>query len=326
MKDKMSWVEIISKYLPIWVAVSISFALIVGCYFPEKVSIFKPFIPLYLFIMLYPMMINLRIEDIIKVARKPKPIFLAIFMNFLISPLLAFLWTHLLFQSTPYLAAGFILKIVVPCSGMVAAWTGYARGRVETALIIVALSLILAIFFIPFWMWILARIYIQIDPFMIFQKLILIVILPLIAGIATRKLLIHKVGMEGYRQIAQRFPAISTCGMLIMVFIIISTQASLIVPNFHYVLLVVFGIAILYPLNSLLVVLLSKILRFDYGDAIALVYSVTAKNHAITIGIAVTAFGALVALPAAVAPLIQIPIMLLILRLSSRLKSLYETV
>ncbi len=98
------------------------------------------------------MMINLRVEDIVKVVRKPKPIFLAIFMNFLISPSLAFLWAHLLFQNAPYLATGFILKIAVPCSGMVAAWTGYARGRVETALIIVALSLILAIFFVPFWM------------------------------------------------------------------------------------------------------------------------------------------------------------------------------
>ncbi len=150
--------------------------------------------------------------------------------------------------------------------------------------------------------------------------------LPLTAGIATRKLLIRKIDMERYRQIGPRFPAISTCGMLIMVFIIISTQARLIVPNFHYVLLVVFGIATLYPLNSLLVVLLSRIFRFDYEDTIALVYSVTAKNHAITIGTAVTAFSeTLVALPAAVAPLIQIPIMLLILKLSPKIESLYDT-
>ena len=91
--------------------------------------------------------------------------------------------------------------------------------------------------------------------------------------------------------------------------------------NFHYVLLVVFSIATLYPLNSLLVVLLSRIFHFDYGDTITLVYSVTAKNHAITIGIAVTAFSrTIVALPV-VAPLIQIPIMLLILKLSPKLNA-----
>ena len=54
---------------------------------------------------------------------------------------------------------------------MVTAWTGYARGKVETALIIVALSLLLAIPLVPFWMWLLARIYVSIDPFMILQKI-----------------------------------------------------------------------------------------------------------------------------------------------------------
>jgi len=54
---------------------------------------------------------------------------------------------------------------------MVAAWTSYARGKVETALIIVALSLLLAIPLVPFWMWLLARIYVSIDSFMILQKI-----------------------------------------------------------------------------------------------------------------------------------------------------------
>ena len=53
----------------------------------------------------------------------------------------------------------------------------------------------------------------------------------------------------------------------------------------------------------------------------AIGYSVAAKNHAITIGVATTAFGGTLAvLPAAVAPIIQIPIMLLFLKLSHRIE------
>ena len=317
----MRWAEAVRKFLPIWVAISISLALIIGYFYPE-ISKLKPLIPFFLFVMLYPMMINLKIEDVVKAAKSPKIISIALLMNFLLAPLLGALWAFILLRNTdPYLATGFILKIVVPCSGMVAAWTGYARGKVETALIIVALSLLLAIPLVPFWMWLLARIYVSIDPFMILQKIFFIIILPLIAGSITRKLLIRKIGMEKYRKISPDFPAVSTLGMLIMIFTIISTQARTIIPNFHYVSLVLLGIATLYPLNFLLVIFISKALRIGFGDCMALGYSVTAKNHAITIGIAVTAFhGTLAVLPAAVAPLLQMPIMLLFLHLSPKIE------
>lgn len=52
-------------------------------------------------------------------------------------------------------------------------------------------------------------------------------------------------------------------------------------------------------------------------------HSVAAKNHAITIGIGTTAFaGILAVLPAAVAPIVQIPVMLLFLNLSGRVEKL----
>ncbi|MHC1566441.1 MAG: hypothetical protein ACXQTD_01575 [Candidatus Syntropharchaeia archaeon] len=67
--------------------------------------------------------------------------------------------------------------VIVPCSGMVAAWTGYAKGKVETVLIIVALSLLAGILLVPFWMWVLARVYVEIDPLMTLQKIVLIFII-----------------------------------------------------------------------------------------------------------------------------------------------------
>jgi len=142
------------------------------------------------------------------------------------------------------------------------------------------------------------------------------------AGLATRKILVRKYGPKNYKQrVAPYFPAISTCGMLFMVFIIISTQAKLIMGNFQWMLLVILGIATLYPLLFGLAILFCKLARMDHGNGMALGYSVAAKNHAITIGIATTAFeGTLAVLPAAVAPLIQIPTMLLYLKLSERVR------
>lgn len=318
----MTFPDFMRKYLPLLAALSISTALLVGYYVPE-VKTLKPAIPFLLFVMLYPMMINLRVEDIGKALKDWKLFSVAILMNFLLTPLLGSLWTHVLFShADPYLAAGFILKVTVPCSGMVAAWTGYAKGKVESALVVVALSMVLAIFLVPFWMWAVAGMYVAINPWMIFQKMLLIVVLPLAAGLLTRKILIRKYGPKNFKQrIAPYFPAVSTCGMLFMVFIIISTQAKLIMTNFQWMLLVIVGIGTLYPILFGLAILFCKLAHMDHGNGMALGYSVAAKNHAITIALATTAFGGTLAvLPAAVAPIIQIPTMLLYLSFSERIK------
>jgi ACR3 family arsenite transporter len=312
----MRLLNYIQKYLSLWVALTIGAALSVGYTFPG-IAVLKLAIPFLLFAMLYPMMIQLRMEDIVKAGRNLKLVGVAVFMNFLVTPLLGAIWTHFLFRhADPYLAVGFILKITVPCSGMVAAWTGYARGKVESALIVVALSFILAIFMVPFWMWALAGVYVPIDPWVILKKMGLVVILPMAAGMITRKGLIRCYGSQRYRaDIVPFFPLISTCAMLLMLFTIISSQAPLILDNFQWMLLIIFGIGTLYPIVFGITLILARLTRVGYGDGIALGYSTTAKNHVITIGLATTAFaGTAAVLPAAVAPVIQIPIMIVILR------------
>lgn len=322
----MRFPTIMRKYLPLWVVASLSMALIVGYRTPGVASL-KPAIPFLLFLMLYPMMINLRVEDISKALRDWKLLFGTVLINFLLTPVLGALWTRLFFcNADPYLAMGFILKVTVPCSGMVAAWTGYAEGKVESALIVVAVSLVLAIFLVPFWMWALAGAYVPIDPVMIFNKMLLIVVLPLAAGMVTRRALVVKYGPKQYKQrIAPYFPAISTCGMLLMIFIIIATQAELILDHFQWMFLILLGIATLYPLLFALAIGFAKAAHLDYGNGMALGYSVTAKNHAITIGLASAAFGGTLAvLPAAVAPLVQIPIMLLVLKASDGVRRILD--
>ncbi len=320
----MRFTEVMRRYLPLGAALSITLGLLAGHYYPGIASL-ERLIPLLLFFMLYPMMVNLRVEDIGKAVKNPRLVAVALAINFLVTPPLGALWAYFLFRhSDPLLAVGFILKVTVPCSGMVAAWTGYARGRVESALVIVALSLLTAIVAVPLWMWVLAGRYVAIDPGMIFQKMLIIVVLPLGAGLFTRRLLVRRYGPQGYRQvIAPYFPAISSLGMLGMVFIIIAGQANLILANLGWMLQVVLGIATLYPLIFALAIAACKLTRLDHGHGMAVGYSVAAKNHAITIGLATTAFGGTLAvLPAAVAPIIQIPLMLIFLRLSRLVEKL----
>ena len=83
----MIFPELMRKYLPLWVAISISLELLMGYRLPG-IKTLGPAIPFLLFVMLYPMMINLRVEDIGKALKNLKLFSVAILMNFLLTPLL----------------------------------------------------------------------------------------------------------------------------------------------------------------------------------------------------------------------------------------------
>ena len=313
----MKFFSILRKYLPIFVLADIALALLVGRAAPQALRSLKPWVPLPLFFMLYPMMINFRIENAANALRNPRVVLAALSINFVISPPLAALFARLFFHgSDPYLIAGFILKVTVASSGMVAAWTGFAKGRVETALSIVATGLILVIVAVPLWMVVLAGAYVPVDVWLMVKQLALVVILPLTAGVITRRIILRRYGVETYKKILPVLPAVSSLGMYAIVFIAVGMQARNILGQPHLMLLLIPAIAVLYSLLFVLAMVYARLARLDYEDAIAIGYSVTAKNHSITLALALTAFGGMATLPPAFAPVVQIPLMILILHLS----------
>lgn len=303
----MKITTILTKYLPILVLVFIGLGILVGNSYPEEMKELKPFIPIPLFFMLYPMMITLQIEEVKKAIKSPKIILSAILLNFVISPPLGALFAYLFFHGYPsLLAVGFILNMVTPCSGMVAAWTGFAKGKVETAVVIVAVSFLMAIFMIPFWLYILVRQLVDVPVFLLLKQLVYIIVLPMIAGFATRKYLIGKMGEERFLKIKPTFPAISSLGMYAIIFISMALEAKTTLKYPEFVLLLVVSMTLYYLLMFGISVLYSKLAKIDFENMVALAYGTTAKNLSITIAIAVATFGGLAILSPAFDPPIQI--------------------
>ena len=304
------------------IGVTIVLGLLFGVYAPESAKLFKPFVPLPLFFMLYPMMVGIHLEQVEREALNAKVILGVLAINFVLSPLLAAAVANVLFaELDPLLVVGFVLKLTVPCSGMVVAWTGFARGRTETALIIVTFSFLLGILLIPVWMSLLVGVYVTIDIWLMTQKILIIIVLPLIAGLVTRQAIIRRWGLHKFKSIKPVFPTVSSLGMFTIVFIMMAVEANTIVAHLEYVVMIALGILLIYPLLFVLSLGYSRAVGLDFGDAIAKGYGVTSKNHSITIALALTTFGELAALPAAFAPIIQIPLMLLILKYAPRIRA-----
>jgi ACR3 family arsenite transporter len=110
-------------------------------------------------------------------------------------------------------------------------------------------------------------------------------------GFLTRQSLLKKYSMVEFKErIAPRFPAISTIGVLGIVFVAMSLKAKTILTDPGQLLMIFIPLLILYLFNFILSTLIGRRF-FTRGDSIALVYGTVMRNLSIALAIAINAFG-----------------------------------
>lgn len=317
--------KFLSKWLPLITMLVIGVGLIVGYYYPRFAKSLKPYVPIPLFLMLFPMMIGLNLEGVTMVFTRPKVLLSALLLTFGLIPPLGKLFATLFFRGTdPLLQVGYILNMVVPCSGMVAAWTGFAKGKAETALVIVSVSLILSLGFIPLWMWVLTGSMVYVPVVLILKNLAYMVVIPLIAGQVTRRVLLKRMGTKAFMGLTPYFSGISSFGMYIIIFISMALEARTVINNPHYAWLVIVSMSSFYAVVFVLTVIYAWALRIEYEDMVALAYGVTARNLSITIALALMTWGGLAVLAPAFDPPIQVAVMMMFLYTAPKLAPIFK--
>lgn len=296
----------ISKNLIIAIPVMMISGFIYGIIFnaPPLKNLIIPFT----FLMVYPMMVNLNIQKVFE-GGDLKAQILTQLINFGIIPFVAYFIGTIFFKDSPYMALGLLLAGLVPTSGMTISWTGFAKGNLEAAVKMTVIGLTLGSIATPFYVQFLMGATIEINFFKIMQQIVIIVFVPMLAGFFTRKFLIGKYGPKSFKQnIGTKFPALSTLGVIGIVFIAMALKAKGIAASPGILFYILVPLIIIYTFNFILSTLVGKFL-LPRGDGIALVYGSVMRNLSIALAIAINAFGqegANAALVVAIAYIIQV--------------------
>lgn len=199
------------RYLSVWVALAMAVGVIAGNLVP---SVFQTVasleyaqvnfvIALFIWVMIYPMMVQIDFSAIKDVSKKPKGIVLTLVVNWLIKPftmaLLGWLFFRYLFvdwvdpeTATEYIA-GMILLGVAPCTAMVFVWSQLTKGDPNYTLVQVSVNDIIMIFaFAPISALLLGVSDIIVPWSTLLLSVALYVLLPLLAGVWTRRLFARK--------------------------------------------------------------------------------------------------------------------------------------
>ncbi|MFO7803984.1 MAG: universal stress protein [Desulfovermiculus sp.] len=296
----------ISKHLTIAIPTMMVLGFIFGVV--VDASALKGLIIPFTFLMVYPMMVNLKIKKVFE-GGDLKAQLLTQAINFGIIPFVAFGLGMLFFQDSPYMALGMLLAGLVPTSGMTISWTGFAQGNLASAVKMTVIGLTLGSLATPFYVQALMGASLEVNVLAVMKQIVIIVFIPMLAGFITQQGLIRRYGQKGFQQEwAPRFPALSTLGVVGIVFIAMALKAKPIAASPQMLLYILVPLIIIYAFNYTLSSFIGK--KFlPRADAIALVYGSVMRNLSIALAIAINAFGpegSSAALVIAVAYIIQV--------------------
>lgn len=283
-------------------------------------------IMLGLFLMIYPAMTNVKIEDLGKAARSPKQLLLVLFFNYAIAPFFMLFLAKLFLSGNKDLYVGLVLYGIAPCIAMVIVFTFLALGNNVLAIILVAINSVVQMLLIPVYAKLLLG-NVSFDVLVVGESVLLYLGIPLIAGFLTRKIGVNRVGEDGFNNFKTHLDSLSIIGLLFTLIVMFALKGDLILQRPVIILQMAIPMTLFFWIMFALVYITAWKFGFDYKDSVAVAFNSTGRDFEIAIAIAITAFNPTVALATVVGPLIEVPVMLVLVWAARRSREkLFEEV
>jgi ACR3 family arsenite transporter len=242
-------VGLFERFLTVWVGLGIAMGVALGLWLPqlfqtvatlEYAHVNLPVAAL-IWVMIYPMMIQIDWSAIKDVGKKPQGLMLTLVINWLVKPFtmaaLGVLFFQHLFapwvdpQSAGEYIAGMILLGVAPCTAMVFVWSQLVKGDANYTLVQVSVNdLIMVVAFAPIAAFLLGVTNVSVPWETLVLATVLYVVLPLLAGMATRKVLAN-TGPAAVNALVARLKPWSMVGLIATVILLFGFQAETIIAQ-----------------------------------------------------------------------------------------------
>lgn len=327
------------RYLSLWVALAISAGVLLGNFFPDAFATIASWefahvnllVAVLIWVMIYPMMVQIDFASIKDIGKKPKGIVLTLVINWLIKPFtmaaLGWLFFKVFFaslvdpQSANEYIAGMILLGVAPCTAMVFVWSQLTKGDANYTLVQVSVNDIIMVFaFAPITALLLGVSDITVPWNTLIASVVLYVLLPLVAGVATRKALAKKASEQGVNKFLNTVKPYSMLGLIGTVVLLFGFQAQTILANPMTIVLIAIPLLIQTYGIFALAYGAAKALKLPYNVAAPACMISTSNFFELAVAVAISLFGlhSGAALATVVGVLVEVPVMLSLVWFANR--------
>jgi len=243
--------------------------------------------------MMYPALLNVQINEIKKLMKNPKPIFLTLISNWIVAPLVtAFLARYFLAGYDQLIVAAILLGSS-PCTAMVLVWGSLAEGNQEQNIINTSLNTVTILGLYAIVVSLLTGIQnISIDRGLLVISILVFIGLPMVIGYFSKKYLISNRGESWFNDTFKPMMGkVSTLALLTTLVILFSMNGEVLLNNpdlmikMSIPLLIGFAVVVGYNL------LVTRLVGLAYPEAITSVLIGSSSHFEIAIATAISLYG-----------------------------------